>query len=121
MESQLRLTVVLAFGSLYIPYQKLLHILLLYASLTFSGISTLSSELFGVSAQTDIGISIWHSLYILPEFIAPTSGVHLSHIVRYFYSYPGGDPNSFESQFRLTVVFAFDSPYIPCQKILHLL
>ena len=46
---------------------------------TLSGISTLSQEvvsnLFGVSAQTDSDIRIWHYLYTLPEVIVPTSGV----------------------------------------------
>ena len=44
------------------------------------------SELFGISAHTDSGIRIWHSLYTLPEVIMSTSGVHLSDTFRYFYS-----------------------------------
>ena len=42
--SQLRLTVVLGFGNLYIPYQKLLCLFLVCTSLTLSGISTLGKE-----------------------------------------------------------------------------
>ena len=44
------------------------------------------SELFGVSAQTDSGIRIWHCLYTPPEVIVPICGVHLSDTFRYFYS-----------------------------------
>ena len=52
------------------------------------------SEHFGVSAQTDSGIRIWHSLYSLPEVILPISGVHLSDTFRYFYSWSGRGLNS---------------------------
>ena len=71
-KSQLRMTVVLAFGTLYIPFQKLLHLLVVFTSLTLSGVSILKqdwSEFFGVSAQTDNAISIWQSLYALTEVI----------------------------------------------------
>ena len=44
------------------------------------------SELFGVSAQTDSGIRIWHYLYTVPEVIVPICGVHLYDTFRYFYS-----------------------------------
>ena len=71
------------------------------------------STLFGVSAHTDSAIRIWHSLYTLPDFIVPISGVHLSHTFRYFYSWSGGGPNSLESQLTLTVLLGFCTPYIP--------
>ena len=48
----------------------------------------------GVSAQTDSGIRIWHSLYTLPEVNVPISGVHLCDTFRYFYSWSGGGLNS---------------------------
>ena len=48
-----------------------------------------------------------HSLYILPEVIVATSGVHLSETFRYLYSYSGEGLNSLESQLRLTVVLGF--------------
>ena len=55
--SQLRLTVLLGFGIPYIPYQKLLCLLLVCTSLTLEVLQLLArreSELFGVSAQTDL-------------------------------------------------------------------
>ena len=124
MESQLRLTVVLRFGIPYISYQNLFCLLHVCTSLTLSGIYILVgllSELFGVSAQTDSGIRIWHSLYILPEFIVPTSCVHLSDTFRYFYFWLGVGLNSLKSEVRLTVVLGFDIPFIPYQTLWCLL
>ena len=78
--SQLRLIVVFGIGIPYILYQKLLCLPLVCTSPTLSGISTfrqegvktlfqvflllirMESNLFGVSAQTDRYIWIWHSL-----------------------------------------------------------
>ena len=132
LESQLIVTVVLGFGIPYIPYKKLLCLFQMCTSLMFSGISTLGqegSELFGVSAQSDSGIRICHSLYTLPEVIVTISGVHLSDTFTFrcfsaqtlghsLYTLPGGGLNSLESQLRLTVVLRFGIPYIPYQKLL---
>ena len=93
----------------------LLCLFLVCTLVTLSGISTHGlegSELLGVSAQIDIGIRIWHSLYTLKEVIVPISGDHLSDIFRYFYSWFGGGLNSLESQLRLSMVLGFGIPYI---------
>ena len=50
----------------------------------------------------------------------PTFGVHLSDTLWYFYSYPGGDLNSLESQLRLTVVLGFSIPYKCYQNLLSI-
>ena len=84
-------------------------------------LTRMESNLFGVSAQTDSDIRIWHSLYTLPEVIVPTSGVHLSNTFRYFYSLQGRDLTTLESQIRLTMVLGFHIPYILYQKLLCLL
>ena len=68
------------FGLPYKLYQKLLCLLLVCTSPTVSGISTLTqegSQVFGISAQTDNGIRIWHP-YILYQKLLPTSGLLLS-------------------------------------------
>ena len=75
MESQLTLTVILGFGTPYIPYQKLLGLFLVCTSLT---------------------------------------------LIRYFYSWSRGGPNSLESQLTLTVILGFDIPYISSQRVLCL-
>ena len=121
LECQLRLTMLLEFGILiystrsYCAYfwcatLQHLQVFLLFARR--------GSQLFGVSVQTDNGISISHSLYTLPEDIVPTSGVKLSNTFRYFYSWPGGGLNSLELQPTLTVILGFGIPYILYQKLL---
>ena len=42
------------------------------------------SELFGVSAQNDSVVRIWHSSYTLIGVIVPISGVFLYDTFRYF-------------------------------------
>ena len=81
----------------------------------------MGSELFGASPHTDSGISIWPSLYILPEVIVLTSSVYLSDTFGNFYSKPGGGLNSLETQLRLRILLGFGIPYIPFQKLLCLL
>ena len=83
LECQLRLTMLLEFGILiystrsYCAYfwcETLQHfqVFLLFVRR--------GSQLFGLSVQTDNGISISHSLYTLPEDIVPTSGVKLKYL-----------------------------------------
>ena len=93
LESQLRLIVVLGFSIPHIPNQKLLCLFLVCTSLDtfrYSYPWSRGALKSGVSAQTDSGIRIWHSLYTLPEVNVPISGVHLSDTFRYFYSWSGG-------------------------------
>ena len=83
-------------------------------------LTRMESNLFGVSAQTDSGIRIWHYLYTLTEVIVPTSDVQLSNTFRYFYFQPEGGVISLGSQLRLIVVLGIGIPYILYQKLLCL-
>ena len=92
---------------IYSALEVIMHLLLECTSPTLSGISTHQpgrwSQLFGMSAQTDNVIRIWHSLYTLPEVIVPTSGVHLSNTLKYFYlSARRWSQTSLGSELRLT-------------------
>ena len=93
LKSQLRLTILLGFDITYKLYQKLLCQPLV-APLCHYQIYLLlarrDSVLLGVSAHTESGIRILHSLSTLQEVIVPTSGVHFSDTFMYFYSWPGG-------------------------------
>ena len=66
------------------------------------GLNSLESQL-----RLTVVLGFLHSLYILPEVIVATCGVHLSETFRYLYSYSGEGLNSLESQLRLTVVLGF--------------
>ena len=116
---------VLGFGNPYILYQKLLwlhscvHFLQhfqLFPILAKSG-----SQLFGVTAQTDSDIMIWHSINILPlkllclllmyALLQQLSGIC-------FLLARKGSENTLESQFRLTMVLGFGIPLYTLPEII---